>query len=93
MNSKLLRIKRSLTPGKKRRIPIGPYCYDTIKRFSFDDGIYRPPLIKACPYYIRDKDGQAICTFCGVEASWENNLLNDMVKICGEFECYGDGTW
>lgn len=93
MSNRMLRIKRFLTLGKKRRIPLGPYCYETVKRFSFDDGIFRPPVIKACPYFIRGKDGQTICTFCGVEDSWENILLNDMVKICNEFECYGGEVW
>ncbi len=84
MKHKTARILRFLTPHRKRFIPLGPYCYDLIKNKE-GESLYSPPKRKVCPYYIRGVHGETRCSYCDDGA---NALLDDMVKICGEWESY-----
>lgn len=74
------RLLKFFTFDQRRHIPLGPYCYRTIQRSA--DGSC--PKIKPCRYY-REATGSeaAWCEYCKYG---DDTLLDDMVKVCGEYD-------
>lgn len=69
----------------KAYIPKGPYCYKSVGTIKGATGI-RGIKVKKCPFYCSIDIMGIKHNFCSYCASFNDILLDDQCKICGEKE-------
>lgn len=77
---------RLLRAVMKAYIPKGPYCYKTIGKFVSESGV-KGIKVKLCPFYHSiSVPGNVESNFCSYCGAYDDLLLDDQCKVCGERE-------